>query len=89
MKMDKKFTGEIRKVKDGTLVPEDEWVCFLVKDNAFAAVLPLYLQKCVDLGADEDQVRAVTQLMLRVTEWREQNSSRCKVPDAAGEKLLP
>lgn len=34
-KLDAKFYGEIRKVKDGAVVPEDEYVVFLAKDTAF------------------------------------------------------
>jgi hypothetical protein len=40
MKLDAKFYGDLRKVKDGSAVPDDEWAVFLAKDNAFAAILP-------------------------------------------------
>jgi len=88
MKMDAKFTGEIRKVKDNSLVPEDEYVVFLVKDNAFAATLPMYREACRVLGADIEQLAAVTRMMDRVEQWRKANPDRLKVPDAAGEHLL-
>lgn len=88
MKLDAKFEGEIRKVKDGSIVPADEYVVFLGKDNAFAAILPLYRAKCVELGADEEQIAAVDRMIYRLTEWRRVNPDKLKVPDAAGEKLL-
>ena len=42
MKLDKKFVGQITKVKDGSIVGEDEYVVFLAKDTAFASILPTY-----------------------------------------------
>jgi hypothetical protein len=88
MKLDAKFTGTILKVKDGTVVPDDQYVVFLVKDNAFAAVLPEYRAKCVELGADKEQIAAVDRMIYRATAWREENPDLCKVPDAKGETLL-
>lgn len=88
MKLDAKFYGEIRKVKDDSLVPDDEWVCFLVKDNAFAATLPTYRAKCVEMGADDEQIAAVDRMIQRAAAWRVVNHRRLKVPDAKGEKLL-
>ena len=88
MKLDAKFYGEIRKVKDDSVVSEDEWVAFLAKDNAFAAILPAYLQKCIALKCDDEQIAAVRRMMDRVGAWRESHFSLLKNPDAAGEKLL-
>ena len=99
MKLDKKFYvsgagGDIipctvRKAKDGSVVPDNEWVVFLAKDNAFAAVLPVYYTICEALGADEEHLAAVSKLIQSVNFWRSENPERCKVPDAKGEKLLP
>lgn len=88
MKLDAKFYGEIRKVKDGTIVSDDEYVVFLAKDNAFAAVLPQYLAKCKELGCDAQQVAAVERMIKRLKTWRIANPKRLKNPDAAGEKLI-
>jgi len=88
MKMDAKFYGEIRKAKDNSVVRDDEWVCFLVKDNAFAATLPTYRAKCVEMGADEEQIAAVDRMIDRAMQWRDANPHRLKVPDAKGETLL-
>lgn len=88
MKLDAKFYGAIVKAKDGTIVPEDEYVVFLAKDNAFAAILPAYRDKCVELGADDEQIDAVNRMINRLRVWREKNPQRLKVPDAKGEKLL-
>jgi isocitrate/isopropylmalate dehydrogenase len=92
MKLDKKFYADvvyIRKAKDHSIVSDEEWVVFLAKDNAFAAVLPLYYEACEKMGADEEQLAAVTRLIDDVAAWRLANPERCKVPDAKGEKLLP
>ncbi len=88
MKMDAKFYGEVRKVKDDSIVPENEYVVFLAKDNAFAAILPYYQQKCVEFGCDREQIESVARMMERVADWRAANRDRLKNPDAAGEKLL-
>jgi hypothetical protein len=88
MKLDAKFEGEIRKVKDGSIVPEDEYVVFLAKDDAFAAVLPAYRDACARMHCDQEQIAAVGKLIERVNEWRTEHSEKCKKPDAAGERLL-
>lgn len=88
MKLDAKFEGEIRKVKDGSIVPDDEYVVFLAKDNAFAAILPTYLSACKVLNCDEEQIKAVERMIARLTAWRENNPHRLKNPDAKGERLL-
>lgn len=85
--LDAKFYGEVRKVKNDEIVPADEFVVFLAKDTAFAETLPFYRQKCVDLGADGEQIAAVDRMIERCNAWRAANPDRLKVPDAAGEKL--
>lgn len=87
-KLDAKFYGEIRKAKDGSIVPDDEYVVFLAKDNAFAAVLPFYHLKCIELNCDDEQIRAVGRMVDRVQAWRAANPGRLKDPDAKGERLL-
>lgn len=88
MKMDAKFYGEIRKVKDDSIVPDDEYVVFLVKDNAFARTIHKYRDECIALGADREQVASVNRMILRIEDWRAAHPERLKVPDASGEKLL-
>lgn len=88
MKLDAKFYGDVRKVKDDSAVPDDEYVVFLAKDNAFAAVLPVYRAICVSLGADKEQVNAVDRMITRMNRWREDHPDRLKVPYAKDEKLL-
>lgn len=88
MKLDGKFYGEVRKVKDDSIVPDDEYVVFLAKDNAFAAILPVYRAVCIALGADAEQIAAVDRMIGRMDMWRFENRHRLKVPDAKGEKLL-
>ena len=87
-KLDAKFYGIVRKVKDGSIVTDDEYMVFLAKDNAFAAILPLYRDKCVELGCDAEQIASINRGLDRLNAWRDANPDRCKDPDAAGEKLL-
>lgn len=88
MKLDKKFYGEIHKVKNDTLVTE-----FLAEDDAFArkpdGAVYSYLDRCVALNADAEQIAAVMGLIDRIEAWRQRNPDRLKTPDAKGEKLLP
>ncbi len=88
MKLDAKFYGEIRKVKDDSIVPDDEYVVFLAKDNAFAETVRFYRRACELLGADQEQIDAVDRMIERIDDWRTANAHRLKVPDAKGEKLL-
>lgn len=86
MKLDGKFHGIIAKNKDGTIVPQDQWMCFLAKDNAVPATLEFYYEECKRQGAALDQLNAVKAMIERVTAWRAANPKLCKVPDVqAGE----
>lgn len=88
-KLDAKFYGSLFKVKNGQRVWDDEWCVFLAKDNAFAAALPVYREKCKEMGASADQLAAVDRLIERVEKWRAANPTKCKTPDVqAGEALL-
>ena len=86
-KLDKKFTGQVFKVKDGSVVPHDQWLVFLAKDNAFPATVAFYRQECERLGADAEHLASVDRMIERLTKWRADNPHRLKVPDAKGEKL--
>lgn len=81
IKLDLKFHGTIIKNKDGTVVPDDQWVCFLAKDNAFPSTLLFYLEKCKELGAGAEQIASVEKLIEKVQTWRAANPELCKVPD--------
>ena len=88
MKLDKKFVGQITKVKDGSIVGEDEYVVFLAKDTAFASILPTYRFTCIQFGCDEEQITAVDLLIKNVKEWRTLHADKVKIPDAKGERML-
>ena len=88
MKLDAKFIGIISKVKDGSVVPDNQWMVFLAKDNAFAEVLPIYRRICERIGADDEHLDAVDRTIARLMAWRKANPGMCKVPDAKGEALL-
>jgi hypothetical protein len=87
MNADQKFYGVVYKVKDHSPVLEDERIVFLIKDNAFAAILQDYRNKCIELGCDMDQIQAVNRMMDRVKAWRDAHPDRLKNPDAKGERL--
>lgn len=92
MKLDRKFTGTITKVKDGSVVPDDQYVVFLAKDNAFPAALAAYAKECERIGADPRHVIAARALQGRVAQWRHEHPELCKVPDVGAEefkKLVP
>lgn len=86
MKLDGKFHGIIAKNKDGSIVPQDQWMCFLAKDNAVPATLDFYLEECRRRGAAQEQLDAVEAMIERVKWWRARNPELCKIPDVqAGE----
>lgn len=88
MKLDQKFYGKIQKVKDDSIVPDDEYVVFLAKDNAFARSVYKYRDECIALGADQEQIDSVNRMIQRIEDWRSTHPERLKVPDAKGERLL-
>lgn len=81
MKLDGKFHGVIVKNKDGSIVPQDQWVVFLAKDDAFPATLHFYRSECARVGASVEQLRAVDDMITRVEDWRRQHPELCKTPD--------
>lgn len=89
MKLDGKFTGTLTKNKDGSTVPDDQWIVLLAKDNAVPATLEFYYGECLRVGAGQDQVQSVAALIERVRQWRAANPDKCKIPDVqAGEIQL-
>ena len=81
MKLDAKFHGVIVKNKNGTVVPQDQWMVFLAKDNAVPAMLEFYEQECERQGAAPEQVAAVRAMRARVDAWRREHPELCKAPD--------
>lgn len=81
-RLDGKFEGVVRRVRDGEIIPEDQFVVFLAKDNAFPATLRFYRQECERIGAEREQLEAVDRLIARVDLWRAENADSLKIPDA-------
>ena len=81
MKLDGKFHGIIVKNKDGSIVPQDQWIVFLAKDDAVPAMLLFYQKECERLGAAQEQIDAVADLRMRCAAWRTENEHLCKVAD--------
>lgn len=87
-KLDAKFSGVIFKVKDGSIVTDDQYMVFLAKDEAFFNTLKFYRDECIRLGADQEQIQSVNRGIDRLMTWRKENRDRLKVPDAKGELLV-
>jgi hypothetical protein len=87
-KLDLKFYGTIFKAKDGSEVPQSQWVAFLAQDDAFVMTLPTYLENCIKMGCDDAQIAAVERLMANVNEVRRADPARNKKPDAVGEAMI-
>lgn len=87
-KLDGKFHGVIVKNKDQSIVPQDQWVVFLAKDNAFPATLNFYLEECRRQGAGEDQLKAVAEMIQRLLVWRLQNKDLCKTPNVQAGEII-
>ena len=81
MKLDGKFHGVVVKNKNQTIVPQDQWMVFLAKDNAVPAMLKFYEAECARLGAEPEQLQAVREMRERVMAWRAENPQLCKTPD--------
>ncbi len=81
MKLDGKFHGVVVKNKDGSIVPQDQWMVFLAKDDAVPATLLFYEEECRRRGAAPAQLAAVAAMRVRVDEWRAAHPDLCKTPD--------
>jgi len=81
MKMDSKVHGTLFKNKDGSEIPEDEFIVFRPSDNAVPETLVFYRNLLIKQGASQEQVEAVIELEFRVGNWRKQHPERCKVAD--------
>lgn len=88
MKLDAKFYGVIRKVKNDSIVPEDEHMTFLAHDLAFMPTLVFYRAQCALFDADDEHLAAVDRTIERLRIWQAANPDKMKIPDAKGEKLL-
>ena len=80
-RLDGKYYGFVRRFKDQVFVLESDHVVFLAKDNAFAAILPIYREKCIQLGSPAEHIESIDRLITRVNEWRVQYPERCRTPD--------
>jgi len=87
-KLDRKFDGIIFKVKDQSIVPPDQYMVFLAKDDAFPATLRFYREECERQGAGAAQLAAVDQAIEDVEAWRAQNAFVVKTPDVDEGELL-
>jgi hypothetical protein len=87
-KLDGKFHGIIAKNKDGSIVPQDQWIVFLAQDDAVPATLRFYHAECKRLGASLEQLHAIDLLIIRASAWRSSNPGKCKVPDVQPGELV-
>ena len=88
VKLDGKFSGVLVKNKDNTIIPVDQWMVFLAKDNAFPATLRFYRQECERQGAGPEQLAGVDECIAKVDAWRAAHPDECKVPDVQQGELF-
>ncbi len=81
MSIDRKFTIRAVAHKSKKCYTEDNAALFLAKDKAFLLALPFYLEKCKEVGAGPDQIKAVELMIERVRKFQEENPAEVKVPD--------
>ena len=81
MRLDSKVHGTLIRNKDGREIPADEFIVFRPSDNAVPATLASYRNTLVSQGAAKEQIDAVVDLELRVSDWRCTHPERCKVAD--------
>lgn len=79
--VDGKYAGYIHKKAYPCEKIDDDWVVFRPKDNAFAAILPSYIEQCIKLGCSEAQIQSAARMVGRVDIWREEHPELCKNPD--------
>ncbi len=81
MSIDRKFQIVARSIVSNNHYTEDNAVLFLAKDKAFLLTLPTYLEKCKEVGAAPEQIKAVELLIARVADYQAKNPGVVKVPD--------
>ena len=77
--IDRKFKFVAVNPSNGKHYTEDSGVVFCAHDKAFLEVLPLYIEACKNMGANELQIKGAEALLNRVRNYQETVFS--KVPD--------
>ena len=80
-RLDSKVHGTLIRNKDGREIPADEFIVFRPADNAVLPTLRFYREQLVNDGASSAQIRAVSDLISRVIDWRAAHPTRCHVAD--------
>lgn len=80
LKIDQKYHGKVFK-KDGTPIPEDEWIVFRAKDLCFIPALDTYIDECAARGCTDKHLKGLVELRKKVLEFQRDNPERCKIPD--------
>jgi hypothetical protein len=76
--MDKKYLIAAVKM-DGSHVPVEESILFRAKDRALLPTLKFYAEECERIGASEEHVEVIQDLIDRVFEFQKENGN--KIPD--------
>ncbi len=79
--IDRKFVITATSRVSGKMYSENNAVLFLAKDKAFLLALPTYLEKCKEVGAGPDQIKAVELMIQRVEQYQTNNPTLVKIPD--------
>ncbi len=79
--IDRKFKINATSISSGKSYDETTAVLFLARDKGFLKTLPHYLAACIEVGADEHQIRAVELMTERVAAYQRDHPGEAKVPD--------
>lgn len=85
MSIDKKFKILAVNQITGSVHTDETALLLCAKDKATPAALRAYLDKCIELGAGENQVKSVMLLLKRVENYQRSNTT--KVADVSEKEI--
>lgn len=73
--IERKYHVTAQSTQTGLVHDENHAMVFLARDPALPATLGFYLDRCREMGAAPEQIKAVELLVQRVTRYQEVNGS--------------
>lgn len=83
--IDRKFKFVAVNPINGNVYTEENALILCAKDAATPAALRAYYNECLTIGANEDHLKSITLLMVRVDRFQQEHGAR--VPDTIGKEL--
>jgi hypothetical protein len=62
-------------------IDPDEWIVFRASDKALIPTLEFYQDKCAEIGAGDDHINGIRDLIRRLQQWQGEHPERMKIPD--------